>query len=36
MSLVVPVDLLEQASSGEVEDEQFVKCVRTSLPLRGR
>ena len=32
MSLTVPADLLEQASSGEVDDEQFVACVRTSLP----
>ena len=32
MSLVVPVNLLQQASSGEVEDEQFVECVRSSLP----
>ena len=32
MSLTVPADLLEQAASGEVDDEQFVACVRTSLP----
>lgn len=32
MSLTVPADLLEQASRGEVDDEQFVACVRTSLP----
>jgi hypothetical protein len=32
MSLTVPADLLEQAASGEVDDEQFVVCVRTSLP----
>jgi hypothetical protein len=32
MSLTVPAELLEQASTGEVDDEQFVACVRTSLP----
>jgi hypothetical protein len=32
MSLVVPAELAEQASSGEVTDEQFVACVRDSLP----
>jgi hypothetical protein len=32
MSLTVPVGLLEQAQAGEVEDEQFVECVRMSLP----
>jgi hypothetical protein len=32
MSLTVPADLLEQANRGEVDDEQFVACVRTSLP----
>jgi hypothetical protein len=32
MSLTVPADLLEQASAGEVDDEQFIACVRTSLP----
>jgi hypothetical protein len=32
MSLTVPAELLEQATSGEVDDEQFVACVRTSLP----
>jgi hypothetical protein len=32
MSLAVPADLAEQASRGEVADEQFVACVRASLP----
>jgi hypothetical protein len=32
MSLTVPAGLLEQARAGEVEDEQFVACVRASLP----
>ena len=32
MSLTVPPDLLEQASLGEVDDEEFLDCVRTSLP----
>jgi hypothetical protein len=32
MSLTVSADLLEQASRGEVDDESFVACVRTSLP----
>lgn len=32
MSLAVPADLLEQAHAGEVDDEQFVACVRASLP----
>jgi NucS shadow ORF len=32
MSLTVPAELLEQAGSGEVDDEQFVACVRGSLP----
>jgi hypothetical protein len=32
MSLVVPAELHEQAGRGEVEDEQFVECVRASLP----
>jgi len=32
MSLTVPADLQEQASHGEVDDERFVACVRTSLP----
>src|SRR5258708_33116293 len=32
MSLTVPADLLEQASAGEVDDEQFIACARTSLP----
>jgi hypothetical protein len=32
MSLTVPAGLLEQANRGEVDDEQFVACVRTSLP----
>jgi len=32
MSLTVSPELLEQAGKGEVDDEQFVGCVRTSLP----
>lgn len=32
MSLAVPPGLLEQARSGEVDDEAFLECVRTSLP----
>lgn len=32
MSLTVSAGLLEQASQGEVDDEAFVACVRTSLP----
>ena len=30
MSLTVPADLLEQAASGEVDDEQFVACVHVA------
>jgi hypothetical protein len=36
MSLAVPADLLEQAQAGEVGDDQFVECVRTSLPYAWR
>jgi uncharacterized protein len=32
MSLAVPSGLLEQARRGEVDDEAFLECVRTSLP----
>src|ERR1700738_2992428 len=32
MSLTVPPDLLEQAKHGEVDDAEFLDCVRTSLP----
>ena len=32
MSLTVPPDLLAQAGHGEVDDAQFLDCVRTSLP----
>ncbi len=32
MSLNVPASLLERAKVGEVPDEQFVGCVRESLP----
>ena len=32
MSLNVPAALLERAEAGEVPDEQFVGCVRESLP----
>jgi hypothetical protein len=32
MSLTVPPDLLEQATAGEVDDTEFLDCVRASLP----
>jgi hypothetical protein len=32
MSLTVPPALLEQASLGEVDDAEFLDCVRASLP----
>src|SRR6266545_3372878 len=32
MSLDVPTALLERAERGEVDDDAFVECVRTSLP----
>jgi len=32
MSLTVPPVLLEQARAGEVDDAEFLDCVRTSLP----
>jgi hypothetical protein len=32
MSLTVSADLLEQARHGEVDDAEFLECVRTSLP----
>ncbi|MEU5552075.1 SCO5389 family protein [Micromonospora sp. NPDC047793] len=32
MSLTVPPDLLRAAESGPVNDEEFVACVRESLP----
>ncbi|WP_067666817.1 SCO5389 family protein [Nocardia miyunensis] len=32
MSLDVPTALLERAERGEVSDEEFVECVRNSLP----
>jgi hypothetical protein len=32
MSLTVPAELLEQAAQGEVEDADFLECVRSSLP----
>jgi hypothetical protein len=32
MSLDVPTALLERAETGEVTDEEFVACVRDSLP----
>ena len=32
MSLAVPPALLEQAQAGDVDDEAFLDCVRTSLP----
>jgi hypothetical protein len=32
MSLDVPTDLLERAETGDIEDAEFVACVRDSLP----
>ena len=32
MSLTVPVALLEQAQAGPVSDEDFLDCIRRSLP----
>jgi hypothetical protein len=32
MSLAVPADLLERAQQGDVDDDAFLDCVRTSLP----
>jgi hypothetical protein len=32
MSLTVPAGLLERASHGEVDDAEFLECVRASLP----
>lgn len=32
MSLTVPVDLLEKAQHGAVSDDEFVECIRESLP----
>jgi hypothetical protein len=32
MSLTVPTDLLDAAERGDVGDDEFVDCVRTSLP----
>lgn len=32
MSLDVPTELLERAEHGEVRDDEFVACVRESLP----
>ena len=32
MSLDVPTALLERAEAGEVDDGEFVDCVRQSLP----
>ncbi|MFD3507481.1 SCO5389 family protein [Nocardia sp. NPDC058658] len=32
MSLDVPAALLERAESGDIDDAEFVECVRTSLP----
>jgi hypothetical protein len=32
MSLTVPAPLLERARHGEVDDAEFLDCVRTSLP----
>jgi hypothetical protein len=36
MSLDVPVSLIEQAEHGEVDDAEFVACVRSSLPYAWR
>ena len=32
MSLTVPADLLEKAQQGPVSDEDFIACIRDSLP----
>jgi hypothetical protein len=32
MSLTVPNDLLDQARTGDIDDEAFIACVRDSLP----
>ncbi|MFC4377356.1 SCO5389 family protein [Nocardia halotolerans] len=32
MSLDVPAALLERAEQGDIDDAEFVECVRTSLP----
>ncbi len=32
MSLTVPADLLTRAEQGEVDDAEFVACIRESLP----
>ncbi|MCF2531377.1 SCO5389 family protein [Yinghuangia soli] len=32
MSLDVPPELLAQAESGDVDEAEFVECIRTSLP----
>lgn len=32
MSLEVPAALLERAEQGDIDDAEFVECVRTSLP----
>ena len=32
MSLTVPTALLERAEHGEIDDGEFVACVRESLP----
>jgi hypothetical protein len=33
MSLTVPADLLEKAQRGPVSDEEFIACIRDSLPF---
>jgi uncharacterized protein len=33
MSLTVPPDLLEKAQQGPVSDEEFIACIRDSLPF---
>jgi hypothetical protein len=32
MSLTVPADLLEKAQQGPVSDDEFIACIRDSLP----
>lgn len=32
MSLTVPADLLEKAQQGPVSDDDFIACIRDSLP----
>src|SRR4051812_49394257 len=32
MSLTVPPELLSQAQAGQIREEDFIQCIRTSLP----